>query len=114
MKEKDLTTHCGIYCGDCPRYKARFADLSGELLAEFDKSGFSELSKVISTKNDIFKQYPDMISLLQVISDLKCDVPCRQGADWANPAVLFNATEERVLKAAGNVLTLSNARSLIF
>jgi hypothetical protein len=57
MNEKDLTTHCGIYCGDCPRYRAKFSDLSGELLEEFEQSNFSKLAKVIATKSDRFRQY---------------------------------------------------------
>ena len=42
MKEKDLTTYCGIYCGDCPRYRARFSDLSRELIQCLCSQGMLE------------------------------------------------------------------------
>ncbi len=79
MIDKDLTTYCGIFCGDCPRYKAKFSDMSRDLLNEFEKSHFSKLAKVIATKNEKFEQYDEMLSLLKTITALKCDAPCRQG-----------------------------------
>ncbi len=79
MTDKDLTTHCGIYCGDCPRYKAEFSDMCAALLYEFEKSHFSELVKIIATKNDKFKKYDEMIFLLKTINVLKCELPCRLG-----------------------------------
>lgn len=79
MTDKFLTTHCGIYCGDCPRYKAKFSDMCAELLDEFGKSHFSELAKILATKNDKFGKYDEMLSLLKTISALKCEMPCRAG-----------------------------------
>ena len=79
MKDRDFTTYCGIYCGDCPRYNAKFSDMCSEILEEFEASHFSKLAAVIATKNDKFKQYPEMLSLLETINDLKCEVPCRLG-----------------------------------
>lgn len=79
MSDKDYPPHCGIYCGDCPRYKAEFSDMCSDLLEELENSHFSKLAKVIATKNDKFKQYDHMLSLLKEIADLKCDAPCRRG-----------------------------------
>ena len=79
MNGKYLTTYCGIYCGDCPRYKAEFSDMCSGLVDEFDNSHFSKLAKVIATKNSKFRNYDEMLSLLKTIADLKCDVPCRSG-----------------------------------
>ncbi len=79
MNEKDLTTHCGIFCGDCPRYQAKFSDMCDDLLVEFERSHFSKLAKVIATKNDQFRIYPEMLSLLKTINNLKCEAPCRLG-----------------------------------
>lgn len=95
MNEKELTTHCGIYCGDCPRYQAGFSDMSGELLEEFEKSNFSKLAEVIATKNEMFKQYPDMITLLQIIRDLKCDVSCRQGGGLGESCGVIKCNREK-------------------
>jgi hypothetical protein len=79
MTDKDLTTHCGIYCGDCPRYKAKFSDMCADLLYELERSHFSELAKIIATKNDKFEKYDEMLSLLKTINALKCELPCRLG-----------------------------------
>jgi len=79
MTEEALTTYCGIYCGDCPRYKAEFSDMCGDLLNEFENSGFSNLAKVIATKNAEFEKYDGMLSLLKTIASLKCEAPCRLG-----------------------------------
>jgi hypothetical protein len=40
MSDKDLTAYCGLYCGDCPRYKAKFSDLPDELLKDLEKIHF--------------------------------------------------------------------------
>lgn len=76
MKEKDLTTYCGLYCGDCPRYNARFSDLARELLHEFENTHFSEFAKLLE-----FEHYDHAISLLKVLPGLKCEIPCRLGGD---------------------------------
>ncbi len=79
VTERTLTTYCGIYCGDCPRYNAKFSDLCGELLETFESSHFSELARVIARKDPQFKEYDRMLSLLKTIAQLKCDSPCRFG-----------------------------------
>ena len=76
MKERELTTYCGIYCGDCPRYKAKFSDLAGALLKEFERIHFSEFSKLYG-----FEDYDKVISLLEVLPHLRCDTTCREGKD---------------------------------
>lgn len=53
--------------------------MCSDLLEELENSHFSKLAKVIATKNDQFKQYDHMLSLLNTIMELKCDVPCRRG-----------------------------------
>lgn len=98
MTDKDLTTHCGIYCGDCPRYQARFSDMCADLLQEFEKSHFSELAKIIATKNDKFEEYDDMLSLLKTISALKCEAPCRLGGGRGSSCEVIVCNKNRCIE----------------
>jgi len=76
MSEMDLTTYCGLYCGDCIRYRAEFSDLADNLLKEFERVRFSEYAKVYGVEH-----YDDAISFLKMISLLKCEKPCRLGQE---------------------------------
>ena len=79
--EKDLTAYCGLYCGDCVRYKSRASDLSDELLDEIKKQHLSEYAKVKKTHTKEFENFDTLILTLKAISKLKCDLPCRLGGD---------------------------------
>ncbi|MCX5850072.1 MAG: DUF3795 domain-containing protein [Deltaproteobacteria bacterium] len=81
MKDKELTAYCGLYCGDCIRFKCRASDLSALLLDELEKSRFQEYSKVKRRYIKELEHYEYMITVLKEISSIKCDVPCRIGGD---------------------------------
>jgi hypothetical protein len=81
MKDKNLTAYCGLYCGDCIRYKCKSSDLSALLLDELEKSRFQEYSKIKRHHTKELKHYESMITALKGISSIKCDVPCRLGGD---------------------------------
>jgi hypothetical protein len=76
MNAHDLTTHCGIYCGDCPRFQAPFSDLAAQLLAELDNNNFTAYTKLIG-----FEHYEKAVSFLKLLIRLKCEIPCRLGGD---------------------------------
>jgi len=95
MLEKNLTTYCGIYCGDCPRYKAKFSDMCSDLLYEFEDSNFSKLAKIIATKNDKFTKYNEMLSLLKTIADLKCEASCRLGGGSGKSCEVIKCNKKR-------------------
>jgi hypothetical protein len=81
MKEKDLTAYCGLYCGDCIRYKCRASELADELLNEIDKNNFTEYAKIKRTHKKEFENFKSFISLLKAISEIKCEIPCGLGGD---------------------------------
>lgn len=95
MDQRDLTTFCGIYCGDCPRFKARFSDLAEELLGELYRVKFAELAIILG-----LAQYPDAASLLGVLVGMKCETPCRLGGDGCGgqPCQVKACTREKGLE----------------
>ena len=79
--ERELTAFCGLYCGDCIRYRSRVSDLAIELLNEIDKVHFTEYANVKRTHVKEFENFDSLISSLKAISAIKCDKPCRLGGD---------------------------------
>ena len=81
----DLTAYCGLYCGDCNRFRSRASDLARDLLAELDSTKFDKYVKVKSTalnqpnKREELRYYPEFRDIIETIIDLKCENPCRIG-----------------------------------
>ena len=84
-EEIELTGYCGLYCGDCIRYRSKAADLARELLGELDDTEFSKYAELKSgsTKQfDTVKQfahYRECCEVLEAIVALQCNNPCRVG-----------------------------------
>ena len=82
---KKLTAYCGLYCGDCFRYRSRVSDLARDLLNElrerrFDK--YAEYKSGPAKQFDPVKQFehfPDCCEVLEAIVSLQCNIPCREG-----------------------------------
>ena len=81
QNERELTAFCGLYCGDCIRYKCRASDLSDELLNEINKLHFTEYANVKRTHTKEFENFDSLMSSLKAISVIKCEIPCRLGGD---------------------------------
>jgi hypothetical protein len=81
MTDADLTGYCGLYCGDCIRFRSRAADLANDLVKELDKTQFSDYARVKQSQIPEFEYYEPMVKLLVRISELRCEVPCRLGGD---------------------------------
>jgi len=81
MTDRDLTGYCGLYCGDCIRYKSRASGLAKNLLEELEKTNFSEYARLKRSQIPEFEHYDTMISLLAHVSRLPCQVPCRMGGN---------------------------------
>lgn len=84
-EEIELTGYCGLYCGDCIRYRSKAADLARDLLGELDDTEFSKYAELKSgsTKQfDAVKQfahYRECCEVLEAIVALQCNNPCRVG-----------------------------------
>ena len=79
----ELTAYCGLYCGDCIRFKSRICDLSIDLLKELDGSDFEKYAKVVSSssrnasRRKRFTKYQEFHELLEEIASQQCIDPCR-------------------------------------
>ncbi len=80
-QEAELTAYCGLYCGDCLRYKSKAADLARDLEIELQKAKFDKYAQVKSASVKEFEHYGECLQVLNAIARLKCDTPCRAGGD---------------------------------
>ena len=84
MKKNDkenLTAYCGLYCGDCIRYRSRASDLATDILKEFERTKFADYAKIKKRQMPQMAQYDAAISVLKAVSQIKCQMPCRLGGD---------------------------------
>ena len=84
-QEIELTAYCGLYCGDCIRYRSKAADLARALLDELQGEEWDKYAefKSGSTKQfDAVKQfehYRECCEVLEAIIAVQCNNPCRVG-----------------------------------
>ena len=71
MNDQDnvLTAYCGLYCGDCIRYKSKAADLALELLNELKGINFANYVKVKRSSVKEFECYNEMIKAIEAINN---------------------------------------------
>lgn len=81
MTDQELTGYCGLYCGDCIRYKSRISDLAKELLDELAECRYSDYAKIKKTNTPEFASYDAMIACLGAMARIKCEMPCGKGGD---------------------------------
>ena len=80
--ETELTAYCGLYCGDCPRYRSRAVNLAAELLNDFKAWGFGRYAEAKSRSANAIPELADFeqcCRVLEGIVALKCPEPCRVG-----------------------------------
>jgi len=85
----ELIGHCGLYCGDCIRYRSRASDLARELLCELHNTEFGKYAAIKSSSvNQLdavkeFEHYGECCEVLEAIVALQCSTPCRTGGGCA-------------------------------
>ena len=45
-QEIELTAYCGLYCGDCVRYRSKASDLARELINELKNTEFDKYAEL--------------------------------------------------------------------
>jgi hypothetical protein len=89
MTESELTGYCGLYCGDCIRYRSKASDLARDLLQELERTRFAEYAKVKRSQVPELGFYEPMARALAAVSQLKCETPCRLGGDGCGGSCLI-------------------------
>jgi hypothetical protein len=80
MKNVDeLTAYCGLFCGDCIRYKNKYAPLARELSDALQKVKFDRYVAVKSLYDVKYKGYNEFEKFLQALIELQCNHGCRGG-----------------------------------
>lgn len=79
--ETELTAYCGLYCGDCLRFRSKVTDLARDLLSELQAVRFDKYAQVKSASVKEFEHYDECRQVLDAIVELRCDTPCRAGGD---------------------------------
>jgi len=81
-KKTHLVAYCGLYCGDCPSYKGKIADLSRDLRKELRAAKFGKIAEVLG--NDVsflseFRNYDTCYKVLGLMVKMRCKKTCRGG-----------------------------------
>lgn len=79
ITETQLVAYCGLYCGDCYRYKGRLADMARDLRKEMRAEKFSDTAVKMAESAffKAFKNYPECYEVLGEIVKLRCKRSCR-------------------------------------
>lgn len=80
-KEAELTAYCGLYCGDCLRYKSKVTELARDLMSELQAVRFDRYAEVKSAFVKEFEHYKEFREVLEATARLRCNTPCRLGGD---------------------------------
>ena len=98
-RDEMLTAFCGLYCGDCLRYKSKAPDLAEELLNELKKNNFENYARVKTSSVKEFERYHEMVKAMEAIIKLKCTTPCRLGGDGCDgPCGIIKCVSLKKLK----------------
>lgn len=80
-EDRDLIAYCGLYCGECPSYKGKIADLARDLRKELRQSKFARQSEGMAKISffSTLKDYPKCYEVLGAMVRLRCKRGCREG-----------------------------------
>jgi hypothetical protein len=96
MNEAELTAYCGLYCGDCIRYRSKAVASARDLMAELQKVRYDKYAEVKSTAVKELENYDECFMVLQAIVNLGCDTMCRAGGEGcASPCQIKPCVESK-------------------
>ena len=81
INKKELVAYCGLYCGECPNYTGRIADLARDLRKELRSVRFDKTAEALSELSffSMFKDYKQCYGVLGGMVKLRCKQTCRGG-----------------------------------
>jgi hypothetical protein len=83
--DESLVRYCGLYCGDCIRYKSKFSDLAKELKKTLREIEFEQYRKVKRRFVRELQYYKEFSDVLDTLIKLQCPKPCRDWVEWDVP-----------------------------
>ncbi len=81
IEDKNLIAYCGLYCGDCPIYKGKIADLARDLRKELRGARFDKTAESLSGISffKAFSKYHQCYEVLGAMVKLRCRKVCKDG-----------------------------------
>ena len=110
----DLTAYCGLYCGDCIRYKSTYAPLARKLSDELKKAGFDRYAGVKSMHDERYRGYDEFDKYLLALVDLQCDNGCRDGGCPALNCEILQCCQEKGFEGCWECSTFENCDKFDF
>lgn len=80
VRKKDLVAYCGLYCGDCVKFKKNIAKIAKDLDSELSKENFKKIAHRIPG----IKNYDEFREILNILTELECKESCRNGGGSAD------------------------------
>ncbi len=81
LEDRNLVAYCGLFCGDCYRYKGKVAGLARDLRKELRQEKFNNTAEKMSENAffAVFKDYRKCYEVLGEIVKLRCKRTCQGG-----------------------------------
>jgi hypothetical protein len=86
-EDESLMMYCGLYCGDCIRYRSRFSDLARELKKTLREIEFEQYRKVKRHSVRELQHYEEFSDVLDALVKLQCSKPC---CNWIKGDIPFS------------------------
>jgi hypothetical protein len=80
-RRAELTAYCGLYCGDCLRFRSKAVELARDFMRELNAVQFNKYAEVKSAAVKELEHYDKFLYVLDAIVKLGCDTPCRAGGE---------------------------------
>jgi Protein of unknown function (DUF3795) len=98
-REARLTAYCGLYCGDCIRFRSKITQLSRDLMAELQAAQFDKYAEVKGKTVKALENYSQCLAVLDAIVELGCETPCRAGGEGCSqPCEIKPCVESKKLE----------------
>lgn len=107
--DSNLTTYCGLYCGDCHGHSGTVADLARDLRKELRRYKYDKFAAAVPFKT--FQHYSECYEVLGAMVKFRCRKACRGGGGPPLSARSGPAARRRDSRDAGSVVTSTNAES---
>jgi hypothetical protein len=80
---RELIAYCGLYCGGCPSYLGKIADMARDLRKELRQAKFARQAEGMPKISffSTFKNYPTCYEVLGTMVRLRCGKGCLEGGD---------------------------------